>query len=103
MADFGEDAAVKAGLSLLFLCVAPVLCVLQGLLLALFGPAHGIFEWIEKIRDVWTESKEVQEGVQAGTFFGELGSAYTVAFYFGMIVLVLLVAVSAKNCAIAGK
>jgi|HubBroStandDraft_6_1064221.scaffolds.fasta_scaffold00041_70 hypothetical protein len=93
--DVGEDAAVKVGLSFLFLGVAPVLWVLLSLLIALFGPAHGIFEWMHKVWDIWSETTEIQQGFQEGSILAELRSGYTAVFYIGVIVLSLWLAISA--------
>jgi hypothetical protein len=94
--NFGEDAAIKAGLSFLFLWIAPVLSSFLGLLLALFSPAHGL-EWLHKLLEVWVEVKGTQQGLQEGTLWSELRTNYTIAFYFGVTVLALLLVVAALS------
>jgi hypothetical protein len=91
----GSEAGSKAGLSFVFLCISPLLGSLLGVLLALFGPAHGILEWIHKAMDILGETNELRQRFGEGTFFTDLKSGYVVCLYFGLVVFSLLVVVSA--------
>src|SRR5260370_2253393 len=91
------DAAFKSGCSFLSLWIAPLLASFLGLLSALVSPVHGLFEGIHKILEVWIETKEVQQGIQGGTLLVELRTNYTVALYFGIIVVSLFLTVAALS------
>lgn len=94
--DFKQEALIMAGLSFIFLWIAPLLSSFLGLLVALISPAHGL-EWLHKLLEVWVEAKGTQQEWQQGTLVEELSTNYTYAIYIAVFVLVLLVIVAALS------
>jgi hypothetical protein len=102
-AGLSDDAPMQTGLAILALLIAPFVWSVLGLLVSsmkLFD-AKGILQFAAKAPGVWSGGTSLAKSVHAGTYAyaAELKSVYALAFYAGMVALVLLLMVTVFSLA----